>query len=60
MPKIGRRGKDLWVRLPVKLVKELGIKIGDEFDVVVSKSGQGVDLIPKRSGSPLTEEQKAL
>jgi len=30
--KIGRRGKDLWFRIPKSLVEKFDLKVGDVFD----------------------------
>lgn len=35
--KVGRRGKDLAVRIPAKLVRELNLKAGDDIEVTFRK-----------------------
>ena len=40
--RISRRGNSLAVRLPVKLVRELNLKEGDQIDLVPERNGMKV------------------
>ena len=51
--KISKRGKDLAMRLPAKLVRELDIKPGDDIDVefVRQPDGKFVGTVRKADGA---------
>lgn len=51
--KIGRRGKDLAVRIPARLVRELELRLGDE--VQLARADEGTLLLAKVNARPSSD-----
>lgn len=56
--KISRRGKDLAVRLPASLVRQLGLKPNDDVDLRFVQDEQLRAYVTKQTAGPAVPDRK--